>query len=306
MPDVSVIISSHNAPQYLGPAIESVLAQTVPASEVLVVDDSQDESPRLVERYAAQTAGRVRLLAVPPCNISQARNLGLEQVRGQFVAFLDGDDIWLPDRVQRQLDLLDQHPQAVGAWCRYFDFRDRLDDMGRRQTKSTSDDPTLIQVLQWSDIPASTQLIRTQALGSIRFDERSGHGEDVILAGDLRLRGPWRLVDEALVGKRLHGQQVTRTAWHHVWSAQTRIRWCREHADAIGADLAQRIADGIGYALVGHLEHLYWKRQLRDLDAMRQAAAELCPEILAGSVLAKARIYPRWMYRIRDALPVSR
>jgi glycosyltransferase involved in cell wall biosynthesis len=306
MPDVSVIISSHNAPQYLGPAIESVLAQTVAVAEIVVVDDSRDESPRIVERYAAQSGGRVRLLAVPPCNISQARNHAFQMVTGQFVSFLDGDDIWLPDKVQRQLELLDQHPQAVAAWCRYFDFRDRLDDMNRRQTKSTSDDPTLTQVIQWSDIPASTQMIRAEALGKIRFDELSGHGEDVIFAGELRLRGPWRLVDAALVGKRLHAQQVTRTAWHHVWSAQTRIRWCRERADAIGAELAQRIAEGIGYGLVGHLENLYWKRQMRDLDAMRQAAAELCPEIFSRSVLAKARLYPRWVYRIRDALPVRR
>ena len=180
MSDLSVIITSHNTAGFIGVAIESALHQGDPPREVLVVDDSTDDSPAVAARYAGSSGGRVRLLRVPACNISQARNHGLDAARGTFTAFLDGDDAWLPDKAARQIEMLNAHPEAVGTWCRYFDFEHDLDDLGRRQLKATADDPSVVEALVRSDIPASCQLIRSAALGSVRFDARSGHGEDVI------------------------------------------------------------------------------------------------------------------------------
>jgi glycosyltransferase involved in cell wall biosynthesis len=310
MPEVTAIIASHNGRDFIAAAIESVLNQTRPPTQVLVVDDSTDDSPALIESYATRARGHVQLLRVPPCNISKARNLALDAALsggggGDFIAFLDGDDVWLPDRLAQQLDLLEADPQAAGAWCRCFDFTHNLDDLARRSSQRTADNPSLTDVILASNIPASTQLVRRTALGATRFDERSGHAEDVLFAAELRLKGAWRLVDTPLVGKRLHGAQVTRNPWHTLWSAQARIRWCREHSAVIGTALAEQLEETIARDLATHLESLYWQRQVRGLPALRRAAAELCPRQMQASFLARTRIYPRWVYRLRDLFSTS-
>ena len=90
-PLVSVVIPNYNYGQYLRQAIDSVLAQTYPAIEIIVVDDgSQDKSEAIVRSYGE----RVRLIAQRNQGVSVARNRGVQESAGEFVAFLDADDAW--------------------------------------------------------------------------------------------------------------------------------------------------------------------------------------------------------------------
>jgi glycosyltransferase involved in cell wall biosynthesis len=109
-PTVSVVIPAWNAAGYLGEAIESILAQTIQPLEVIVVDDgSTDETP-----LVAQGQGdRVRCLRVPHGGPARARNAGIRAARGSHIAFLDADDTWLPDKLERQLGLLNCDPELA-------------------------------------------------------------------------------------------------------------------------------------------------------------------------------------------------
>lgn len=103
---VSVIIPAYNAAWCVAKAIDSALAQTYALTEVLVVDDgSTDETATVVEAYGA----RVRLLRQANGGLSSARNLGIRNARGEYVAFLDADDYWLPAKLERQINLMRAH-----------------------------------------------------------------------------------------------------------------------------------------------------------------------------------------------------
>lgn len=107
-PKVSVIIPNYNYSQYLGEAIDSVLVQTVSDTEIIVVDDgSTDGSKEVLESYGE------RITAVFQQNqgVSAARNHGVSLSKGEFVAFLDADDAWLPAKIERLLALFSDDPE---------------------------------------------------------------------------------------------------------------------------------------------------------------------------------------------------
>ncbi len=115
-PLVSCVVIFLNAQRFIQEAIESVLAQTHRNWELLLVDDgSTDASTRIALRYAQEHPGRVRYLEHPGHEnrgMSASRNLGIDRARGEHVAFLDADDVWLPRKLERQVEILELQPEA--------------------------------------------------------------------------------------------------------------------------------------------------------------------------------------------------
>ncbi|HYK66947.1 MAG TPA: glycosyltransferase family A protein [Streptosporangiaceae bacterium] len=112
-PLVTVITPAYNVAPYIGAAVDSVLGQRFRDLEFIVVDDgSTDET---VEEVRRRTDPRLHLVLVPHGGSASARNAGLDRARGQFVAFLDGDDRWHPDFLERQLAALQSAGPDVAA-----------------------------------------------------------------------------------------------------------------------------------------------------------------------------------------------
>ena len=115
-PAVTVVICFLDAERFLGEALESVFAQTSADWELVLVDDgSRDGSEQIAEAARSKHPDRVRLLAHPEREnrgISASRNLGLAAARGRFVAFLDADDVWLPEKLERQVAYLEALPEV--------------------------------------------------------------------------------------------------------------------------------------------------------------------------------------------------
>jgi glycosyltransferase involved in cell wall biosynthesis len=123
---VSIVIIFLNEERFLREAIESVLAQDYPSWELLLVDDgSTDASPDIARSFARQDA-RIRCLSHPGGanrGMSASRNLGLTHSRGEYVAFLDADDTYMPDRLSRHVAVLDAHPAIAmtgSGYIRWF------------------------------------------------------------------------------------------------------------------------------------------------------------------------------------------
>jgi glycosyltransferase involved in cell wall biosynthesis len=130
-PLVSVIIPVYNGTTVLADALTSVRQQTYQNFEVIVVDDgSSDSSHALAEKFATEDC-RVKVLRQPNGGMSMARNTAIAGARGELIAFLDADDVWLPGKLAAQLDLLEQEPRANLLFTDYFSW-DGQNDFDRR------------------------------------------------------------------------------------------------------------------------------------------------------------------------------
>lgn len=111
---VSVIIPVYNAAKYIGKTIESVLSQTYRNIEIVLVDDcSKDNSRHIIEQYAAKHEIIVYHLQEKNGGAAVARNTALQIAKGRYVAFLDSDDLWYPQKIKRQLKLMKQKNAAI-------------------------------------------------------------------------------------------------------------------------------------------------------------------------------------------------
>ncbi len=123
-----------NAGEFMDEAIRSIEAQTFHGWEILLVDDgSTDASTDIARDYAARHPTKIRYLehdGHENRGMSAARNLGIKHARGEFIALLDADDVWLPDKLDAQLRLLEDHPEAAlvyGATQYWHSWRDEPD-----------------------------------------------------------------------------------------------------------------------------------------------------------------------------------
>ena len=125
---VSVIIPTYNRARLVGAAIESALAQDYPNLEILVIDDGSKDDTREMLARAYGSNPKVRSLHKANGGVSSARNLGIRESRGEFIAFLDADDVWLPGKVSLQLECLRHFPEAGMVWTEMaaVDGADRL------------------------------------------------------------------------------------------------------------------------------------------------------------------------------------
>lgn len=135
---VSVLIPAYNCSKYIGPAIESALAQTFRDFEIIVVDDgSEDETASVVKQYDS-----VRYVYQEHAGVSTARNRALKEAKAELVTFLDADDLMLPDKIEKQLIYLEEHPDCEIVFCRCRNFTElKAEEMTLFQQKMIENNP---------------------------------------------------------------------------------------------------------------------------------------------------------------------
>ena len=140
-PQFSVIIPAYNGERFIGETIQSVLAQTYKAAEIIVVDDgSSDNTATVVKQYSGQIAiSYVRQQNQGP---SAARNHGVSLARGDWIAFLDADDLWYSNKLQTHRDYIRNNPDVALFWC----DMDNIDEHGQARRDSKGTDP-LAQII---------------------------------------------------------------------------------------------------------------------------------------------------------------
>lgn len=270
-PSVSAVICFLDAERFLGEAIESVFAQTCDDWELLLVDDgSRDASRGIAQQAVARRPGRVRLLEHPGHEnrgISASRNLGLSEACGRFVAFLDADDVWLPEKLERQVALLDAHPDAAmtyGPTLRWHGWTGRRADARRDLLYATGvpggtlvPAPNLLTLYLSSAgayVPGICSLLvrREAAKAADGFDDRfRGVFEDQVFYARICLRHPVLVTDDLTTRYRQHATSCCARAvasgdYDPLLPNPGRgryLKWLREQLDALGcADAALRRA----------------------------------------------------------------
>lgn len=121
---VSVIIPVRNRPVLLGEAVRSVLAQSYRSFEIIIIDDgSTDDTLAAAQSIAARHSNEVRVLQQAARGVATARNTGLAAAAGEFVQFLDSDDLLMPEKFARQVEGLRQHPECGISYCLTREYR---------------------------------------------------------------------------------------------------------------------------------------------------------------------------------------
>lgn len=212
-PLISIIMPTFNRLAWLRAAIQSVRDQTLEDWELIVADDGSDEPTRgYLHALRADSGHRVRVLFLthrgnPPV----ARNTALSEARGEYVAFLDSDDVWLPRKLEMQIASLGEHPAREWSYTRsvLVDGSGQPLESGRGLRYPASKDGWIAESLLRGEaaVTQSSVVARREAVARV-----GGYPEDLPICGDyelylrLALRSEIDFVDEPLVLVRRHGE----------------------------------------------------------------------------------------------------
>ena len=224
MPLVSVVIPVYNGERFLRESLESVFAQTFQDYEIVCVDDgSTDGSCALLKQYG----GRVKLIQQANAGQSAARNAGVQEATGAFVAFLDQDDRWYPSKLAQQVAVLNAEPDVALVHCNY----DRMDGDGlvmvvgaalvERASALTS---PLGRLIGEALVFPSAMMVRRDVFQRVGgFDPELRGFEDFDLIARLKQQGRFVLLNESGMAYRLHAGGFTRAGGMGVIRSQERF-----------------------------------------------------------------------------------
>jgi len=298
--DISVVIPCFNKEPYLAETIESVMAQTLRPAEIIVIDDgSTDGSAAVASRFIPE----VRLLSQDNAGESVARNRGIHEAKSDWVALLDADDVWEPEKLERQAAAItesDENPVCI--YTHIYQIRNGVrHETQPRPELHLSPSFAVDMLVDWTVNTSTAIVLREAALGT-PFPEEYRDSEDVIFFTCLRKYGPFLCVPEPLVGyRRISGQQ-TSDARHMHRSVLARYQWFTSHVGEMSPGDRQRLRRGLAGQLVETHDRARWTS--RDIGLARDCR-ELFEEILPGQDERPATfetvLYPSWVYRARDA-----
>ena len=239
LPKVSVVLPTYNRAELLPRALDSVMAQTYRNFELIVVDDhSSDSTQRVIARYAGDA--RVRALKHEH-NRGQscALNTGIDAARGEYVAFLDDDDEWLPNKLALQVGVMDAAPSKVAL---VYGWRQDIDERHphRRTVRQTLRGDIFEQMLALeTPVPPSAWLVRTPVARAIGGFDKEILANDVDFACRLSEQG-WHFdyVPQVVLLKYRHsaGQMVDETPEN----LSRRVAFIRRHMARFATELDER------------------------------------------------------------------
>jgi glycosyltransferase involved in cell wall biosynthesis len=214
-PRVTVIMPSYNHARFIGEAIESVLGQTFDDLELIIIDNaSTDNTREVVERYLADP--RVRAIwRKENGGVAVARNEGLALARGRYIAFLDSDDLWLPEKLEKQLPLFDDPLRPGLVYCDMYSFDESgvypktLFQAWRPGEPCSGLALADLAVRNWIQVP--TVIVRASCIAKVGlFDASLTRTDDYDMWLRIAAEYPLAYVPEALAMYRLHPAQAHR------------------------------------------------------------------------------------------------
>src|SRR5436190_14977753 len=209
---VSAVVPAYNSGERVAEAIESIYAQTVLPDEVIVVDDgSTDETPAVIRRFEGRPG--FRSIRKENGGEASARNAGVELATGEFIAFLDHDDLWRPQKLKRQLETFDPSWGMSFTWLEWTSTPIGTPSQYRRYDSWDPDPQVVLRLLESSCAigPPSAALIRRDALLEVgRFEQVRPFGDDWLMW--LRLAKAGNRIGylpEPLTVYRWHGENLS-------------------------------------------------------------------------------------------------
>lgn len=232
-PNITIGICAYNAAQTLGTAIESILKQSANWHELIVLDDgSSDNTYAIANEISVRYDGKIRIIQQKNKGIGEARNRILEEARGDWLAYVDADDVWHPLKLARQMACISTHSEWGGVVTRAWSWKDGDDPMATAPTYFDSNPiatpyPNLTYQLLAKNFdfhPASV-LWRTEILRKFGGYSTDRNGEDFAPFLNIALaQVPIGVLDEKLYGGRLSHGSLTQLSTNHYRGAVARLK----------------------------------------------------------------------------------
>jgi glycosyltransferase involved in cell wall biosynthesis len=233
---VSVVIPARDAERFLGDALSSVLSQTLEALDVIVVEDGSRDRTKEVALEVSDP--RLRLLEGPG-GMTGARLAGMKAARGEFIAFLDSDDYWFPEKLASQVSILREDPSVAAVGC--FMQMEATDGfaIGVAGQKVGAEEQRLVQAGALMPFPSSSLVLRRALIRGVE-----PLVSDLVLVADLAVlahaarQGGVVCVPRILGARRFHGESATDRAFFQV-REETRYLQAKLSALSLGEPLTR-------------------------------------------------------------------
>ncbi|QDT34640.1 glycosyltransferase family 2 protein [Thalassoglobus polymorphus] len=291
-PEVSVVIPCYNGSPFLRETLDSAINQTHRPLEIIVIDDgSTDDSAAIAESFGAP----VRVIRQENQGESVARNRGIDEAKGEWIAFLDADDLWAPEKLERQLSLIDETTVAVHTELQSFGTVDSQSNIAAIP-ESTRYQPFTVAVKNPIVTPSSLIVRRSLHL---RFPTWTKHAEDLIYCLELIRLGVVKLVPEHLTLYRKHSESQSADPTREMRWFESLEQWIETNKDfqpeekkEILNERLRRVTFSAWTAKENRDWESYWK--IRNYLLAHKGNPKV-NEILSN------KIYHPLLYKIKDA-----
>lgn len=285
----TVVVPTYNSARFLPDAIESVLDQTLAPCEVIVVDDgSQDNTPAVLARYSRW----ITAIRQENRGVSASRNLGLDLAHGDWVAFLDADDIWLPAKLERVAAACQSQPRPT---CVFTAFEVFGSETGTRQPTCATPgfDSDELLLAPTSSVMPSAAVVRAGL--PMRFPTWARNDEDAIYFNELAETGRMVALPEVLMRYRKHPNSAQARAGDAQGFANL-LRWAESKND--GGVTRRRLLKTYAHLMV----RAKWQRNWNRYWTFRRLVLEHWHDSEPVPAAVRERVWPKCVYRAKDAM----
>jgi glycosyltransferase involved in cell wall biosynthesis len=254
---ISVLIPAYNAARTIEKTLSSALKQTYSNLEVLVVDDGSTDDTAALVRRMGDGDHRIKLLQKANGGVVSARNHGIELAQGEFIAPLDADDLWHPEKLSKQLAAIRDHIGLVYCWTRVIDDQDRvLFDLAPCSLRGNVYSALIVKNFLHSGAP----LIRRYCVDRVGgYDSALSFCEDFKFFLDIAERYDFDLVPEYLSAYRLHSGSLSKNLDVMMSSHKVVVDWAQAQHPELPAKLFRwahshrHLEFGLHYVANGHV-----------------------------------------------------
>lgn len=270
VPKVSVIIPTYNSGKLALEAVCSVLAQTQPAHEVIVVDDGSTDQ---TQTTLSPVISKIKFISQKNKGRSVARNCGIAHSSGDYIAFLDADDIWYPEKLEKQLAFLQAYPAAGWSYCKTH----LVDESGNLLLSDFwpdvfgSGNPGINVLREYfltsgMEISTSTVLVESSLFQKVGFfNERLPTSEDTELWARLSMASPILFMPDILATRRVNSQESFLDRWSRYETSDYGIKAAYHALTQMGTNKESII--GIQILQASHLNSAFIEFALGRVDS---------------------------------------
>lgn len=225
MKKVSIIMAAHNASKYISDAIDSVIAQSYQDWELIIVDDGSTDNTLEISMNYLQRDSRISFLRTSHRGVCFARNSAIAKATGEWIAILDADDIWLPEKLEKQMLAADSHHEVV-AWGSYVQHLSSTGDILSLQKQGATSVEEYEKLIAAGEIPFlvhSTLVVKKSVLDVIGlYNPDFPVSQDFELVSRIITQGAVLAIPEPLVFYRIHKSSASMSKF---FIQQKYLRW---------------------------------------------------------------------------------